>query len=130
MEHAIIFAITLKPAVKAEQFEAYFKDSVAKAIEDSTRHEATTSSLYRSGTSPAEFIWITRFPTEEFDRVTRSAWPMVIRELIGPLKDLQRFAADLAIVSSSVLTSDALVAQWNEQFGRFSKISLEPAATS
>ena len=131
MEQTIVFAIALKPDVKPEQLETYFQETTHKTKDDPERPAAIKSSLYRSVSSPNEFIWTTRFSHDEFNRVTRAAWPMVILEVMRPLRELrERFASDVSIVSSAVLTPDGIVAKWNEEYGRFSKLSLEPASTS
>jgi hypothetical protein len=73
-------------------------------------------------------VCVVRFQSEELDRVTRAAWPFVIlavRNLLNGLRE--RFAADVSVVSAPTTSLEDLVAGWNEQFGRFSKLELSPA---
>jgi hypothetical protein len=59
--------------------------------------------------------------------VSRSAWPFLVLEMLDMLRAIQqRFAAKVSVVSSSVLTTQGLMDQWNERHGRFKKLSLEP----
>ena len=125
MDSAVVMTIILKPSAKAESFETHFRESVQKVRKEHRVSESVTFSLYKPVEARQEFVWITRFPEDELDRVSRAAWPFVILAMHGMLSEVREgFAADVMVVSSSVLTAEGLVDQWNERHGRFSKLSL------
>lgn len=126
MDSAVVMTIMLKPSATAKSFETYFRESVQKVREEQRVSDSVTFSLYRPVEAGREFVWMTRFPEDELDRVSRAAWPFVILAMQGMLSEIRKsFAADVVVVSSSVLTAEGLVDQWNERHGRFSKLSLE-----
>jgi hypothetical protein len=126
MESAVVVTIALQPQAKAQAFETYFRESVQKIRAEKMVSEDVTFSLYRPVEAGPEFVWITRFPEEELHRVSRADWPFLVLAMLDMLRDIQRrFAANVSVVSSSVLTAEGLVDQWNERHGRFSKMSLE-----
>jgi hypothetical protein len=51
--------------------------------------------------------------------------------MLDMLREIRRrFAANVSVVaSSSVLTADGLVEQWNQRHGGFTKMSLEAQST-
>jgi hypothetical protein len=125
MEHAIVLTIALQPGVDAEAFEAYFRDEFAKHLEGERLLESTSVVLYRAIDGSNNFTCVTRFESEELNRVSRAAWPFVLlalRDLLNSLRE--RFPADVSVVTAPTLSLEDLVAEWNEQFGRFMKISL------
>jgi hypothetical protein len=78
-----------------------------------------TFALSQAVEARPEFVWLTRFPEEELDRVSRGGWPILILAILDLVHGLQRrFAATVAVLSSAVRTPEGLVAQWNEQYGR------------
>ena len=126
MENAVVVMIALKPEQDEKAFTTYFRESVdaIRAKDHASNH--VTFSLYRPVETTQQFIWITRFPEKELERVTRAAWPLLVLAMRDMLSEIhQRFAANVSVVSSSVLTAKGLVDHWNEEHGRFSKISLE-----
>jgi hypothetical protein len=126
MESAVVVTIALQPQAKAEAFEAYFRERAQKIRAEERISEDVTFSLFRPVEGRQEFVWITRFPEEELGRVNRGNWPFVVSAMLAVLRDIKRdFAADVSVVSSSVLTAAGLVDQWNERHGRFKKMSLE-----
>jgi hypothetical protein len=126
MESAIIMTVALQPMAKARAFETYFRESVQKIRAENRVSEDVTFSLHRPVQAGQAFIWMTRFPEEELGRVSRSDWPFLVLAMLDMMRDiLQRFAAKVSVVSSSVLTPQELLDQWNKQHGRFVKMSLE-----
>ena len=126
MESSIVVTIAVQPQVEAEAFETFFRESVKKIRAENFVSENVTFSLYKPVEADQKFVWITRFPEEELNRVSRGDWPFVILAMLDMLRDIQgRFATNVSVVSSSVLTAEGLVDQWNERHGRFKKMSLE-----
>jgi hypothetical protein len=126
MESAVVVTIALQPQAKALAFETYFRESVQKIRAENRAWEDVTFSLYQPVEAGQEFVWVTRFPEEELHRVSRADWPFLVLAMLDMLRDIQRrFADNISVVSSSVLTAEGLVNQWNEQHGRFVKMSLE-----
>jgi hypothetical protein len=126
MESAVVVTIALQPQARAQAFETYFQESVHKIRAEKRISEDVTFSLYRPVEAGQEFVWMTRFPEEELHRVSRADWPFLVLAMLDMLRDIQqRFAANVSVVSSSVLTAEGLVDQWNGRYGRFSKMSLE-----
>src|SRR5262245_37118917 len=126
MDSAVVVTIALQPQANAEAFETYFREGVRKIREEKRVSEDVTFSLYRPVEAGQEFVWMTRFPEEELRRVSRAAWPFLVMAMLDMLRDTQRrFAANVSVVSSSVLTAEGLVDQWNERHGQFKKMSLE-----
>jgi hypothetical protein len=127
MDIAVVMTITLKPQVEAQAFETYFRESVQEIQSGTSVSKDVSFALYRPVEARREFVWTTRFPEGELNRVSRGAWPFVVSAMLDMLKAIrQRFAADVSVVSSPVLTAQGLMDQWNEQHGRFAKLSLEP----
>jgi hypothetical protein len=126
MESAVVMTIALQPQAEAQAFETYFRESVQKIRAEQRVSEDVTFSLSRSVEAGQEFVWMTRFPEEELHRVNRADWPFLVLAMLDILRDIQRrFAANVSVVSSSVLTTEGLVDQWNKRHGRFVKMSLE-----
>jgi hypothetical protein len=130
MENTVVVIIALEQQAKAEEFETYFRESVQK-IREKDRIPDVTLSLYRPVEGEQEFVWMTRYPEEELNRVSRADWPFVVLAMLDMLREIRRrFAANVSVVaSSSVLTADGLVEQWNQRHGRFTKMSLEAQGT-
>jgi hypothetical protein len=126
MESAIIVMIALSPQVEAEAFETYFRKSVQKIRAEKKVSDDVTFSVFRSIEAEQEFVWITGFRKEELQRVSRADWPFLVLAVLEMLRDIHhRFAANVSVVSSPVLTGEGLVDQWNERHGRFKKMSLD-----
>ena len=126
METAVVVMIALRSQAEAQAFETYFRESVQKIRGERKISEDVTFSLSRPVEAGHQFVWMTRFPEKELRRVSRADWPFVVLDMLDMLRDIkQRFAANVSVVSSSVLTAEGLVDQWNEQHGRFVKMSLE-----
>jgi hypothetical protein len=131
MTNAVVIRISLKRGARADSLEAYFRKSVKKLQDEGRVSASVTFSLYAPTKAGRERIWITQFPDEELERVTRSAWPFVLLGIFTILKEVMaRFAADVAIVASSVITAQELLDQWNERHGRFTELTLDEAPRS
>ena len=72
------------------------------------------------------------FPDSEFNRVTRAAWPFIILTIRSILIEIRaRFDAEITSFSTPVKTLQELIDDWNKQFGRYSKLSLDaPSQTA
>jgi len=126
MEHAIGFVITLRPRIKADEFEASFGRSVRAARKHSQMLDGSLFLLYRPVGARKEYVWITRFPAKEFERVTRAAIPFILIVILEVLKGLrQDFASNITAFSTPFGSPKTLVEDWNKQFGRFAKLSLD-----
>jgi hypothetical protein len=70
-----------------------------------------------------QYVWLTRFPESEFERVDRAAHPIVLRavkDLLAKLPD-QKAQIDGAF-STEVQTLKQLQDRWNKEFGNFGPI--------
>lgn len=129
MEHAIGFAMTLRPRVKADEFEALFRRAVRAARKNSQVLEKSEFLLYRLAGARKDYLWVTRFPAREFDRVTRTAIPFILFVILKVLQELRQHSSSGITAFSAPAKSPAeLVEDWNKEFGRFTKLSLEPPA--
>ena len=125
MEHAIVLTIKLQADVAPEAFETYFRDEFTKQVERQQLLETTSFMLYRAIGEGRAFTCVTRFQSEELDRVSRAAWPFVLLALRDLLNGLPTHApADVSVIAGPTTSLDDLVAGWNEEYGRFMKISL------
>jgi hypothetical protein len=130
VEQIIGYLITLRPDVQPQDFEAFFEESARKVRENRRLMESTTLALYRRAPGSTEFLWLTRFADEELHRVSRGAIPFVLTVILGILRDVrERYAGDIAALSAPVTTPQGLVYEWNERFGRFTKLSLDSTPT-
>ena len=62
MEHAIAFSMTLRPRIKADEFEALFRRAVRAARKNSQVLAESQFQLYRLAGARKDYLWVTRFP--------------------------------------------------------------------
>jgi hypothetical protein len=126
MDCVVVMIIALKTGARTDSLERYFRESVEKMRTEERVPESVTFTLYKPVKARRERVWITRFPEAELNRVNRAAWPFVLLLMHGMLTEIRgRFAADVTVASSPALTAEGLVDRWNEQHGRFIKLSLD-----
>ena len=133
MQHVIGFQISLRPEIAAEEFETAFQRIIEETRESrgAVELDQVEHRLYRSTPGRPEFLWVTRLPDSEFERVSRAAWPFVILEIRGILTSIrERFAAEVTAFSGAVQTLQELEGDWNARFGRFTKLSLDAPGPS
>jgi hypothetical protein len=115
----------LREGVIPEAFETFIEDQIPNLKQHNQLLEETRFSLLHSIAASNEYLLHVAFPENELERVTRAAWPFVIRATLELLRDVRNQHADLtSVVSGTEQTPEQLVEEWNLQFGRFSKMSL------
>ena len=133
MQQAIAFAVTLRDGSVAATFEASFREAVRDVRHrfEHARPWPPAFDLYRQLDAAGDYVWVTRFPDEEFGRVTRAAWPFVLLAILDIAKHLQeRFSVEMSCFSAPVTSPQELVEAWNAEFGRFTKMSFDTAGSS
>lgn len=124
MQQAVAFMVTLRHANAASEFETAVRNQIEKA-RSSSNAEAWQFQLFR-GETPAHYVFVAQFPVGEFDRVSRAGWPFVLLAIAHVVTEgMKPFASDIHCVSGEVAAPGKLVAHWNEQFGRFTKLSFD-----
>ena len=127
MQQAIAFMVTLRHGNAAGEFESAFRGQMEKE-RSSINGQAWQFHLYRSE-KPGDYVFVARFPVEEFNRVSRAGWPFVLLAIAHLVtENMKPFAADIHCVSGEVTAPRKVLEGWNEQFGRFMKLSFDAKA--
>jgi hypothetical protein len=130
MHYAIAFLVKMRPGANVEEFESAFREGVQDARTRFGHGQPWPPEfhLYGKGDVPGEFVWITRFSEEELDRVTRAAWPFVLLATADIIKRIRpRFTTEMTCLSACVTSPQELVDNWNDRFGRFTRLTLDAA---
>ena len=119
-EQVIGNLITLHPEGNENAFEAFLiQESKDLLAQNPTIHFL----FFKQVGALRKYVWLTRFPRSEFERVDRAAHPMVLRavkDLLAKLPD-QKAQIDGAF-STEVDTLKQLQDRWNKEFGNFGPI--------
>ena len=120
--HIIGCLITLKPAADQKAFEDFLVEQ--SNTEHVFEQVAGTQFLFHKQLgADRKYVWITRFPESEFQRVSRAAVPFILSAFKGILEDIQARQADVELAFSTRAEKlDQLKAKWNADFGRFGQI--------
>lgn len=79
--------------------------------------------FYKQLGANGKYVWLTRFPKSEFERVDRASHPMVLRALREMLAELPNRQAQVeGAFSTETETLKQLQERWNKEFGRFGPI--------
>ena len=122
---SLFFGLQLREGVTPESFQTFVEGRVPDLRKDNLLNEGARFSLLRDTASDKEYVLHVAFPENEFERVTRAAWPFVVRAILELLTQVRdEYAFLTSAVSANEKTPEHLVDEWNARFGRFSKISL------
>ena len=122
MQQAIAFMVSLRNPGDAGEFETAFRGQMQTALDSDTGKDWDFQ-LFR-GEAPSAFMFVARFREEEFDRVSRANWPFVLLAIADLVTDgMKAFASDIRCLSAGVGDLHDLQEDWNQRFGRFSRLS-------
>jgi hypothetical protein len=121
-EQVIGHLITLKATADQAQFEQFL---IRQSQEEHLVAQGAEIQFlfYRQLGEERKYVWLVRFPRSEFERVSRSGHPFILRAVQKILAELQEQQAE---VDQAFFTEMPLATRlqevWNKEFGQFGPI--------
>ncbi len=121
-EQVIGHLITLKATADQAQFEQFL------IRQSQQEHLVAQGSeiqflFYRQLGEERKYVWLIRFPRSEFERVSRSGHPFILRALQKILAELQDQQAEVErAFFTETESATRLQEVWNKEFGQFGPI--------